>query len=171
MESLLGRLPDLDRGKMPAVGTALAEGLLRELLQGGEERLLDLVAGIKEVDNGDDWKARFLLHRLVMLVGAADRAEQRGMVAGLLLEESIGERPAGVRVFLLSQLRLIADGTAVPKLVSLLGANEREIVDGASMALVSIGEDALPALRKALAKAQGPQRDVIANAVAQVGGR
>jgi hypothetical protein len=170
IESLLRRLPDLEKGKMPAVDPGLAEKLLERLLKGGEGLVRDLASRIDEVDSGKDWKARFLLHRLTMLVGAPDRAAQRGMLAGLLLEESIGGRPAGVRVFLLSQLRLVADGTAVPKVVVLLGANESEIVDAAALVLVSIGVDALPPLRKALAGAQGPQRDAIGNAIAQMGG-
>lgn len=156
---------------MPGVDPGLAANLLHHLLDGGEELVIDLISGVADVDNGGDWKVRFLLHRLVMLVGAPDRAAQRGMLAGVLLKESGGARSEGSRVFLLSQLRLIADTGAVPRLVTLLMENAPEIVDAAALVLVSIGQPALPALNDALTGAKGPQRDAIGNAIAQIGDR
>lgn len=166
--ALLERLPELAGGKVPPVDPALAGEIAESILQGGEPALAALLDGLGAVDDGSDWKARLMLHAVVNLAAGADGAASRETVAGTLLAESAGGRPAGVRVFLLGQLRLLAGADAVPAVVPLLTAVAPGVADAAAAVLVSIGPAALPALRLAHEGAEPRHQEVIGNAIAQV---
>lgn len=118
--ALLSRLPELQGGKMPPIDPALTNELVPTLLKGGKDAITGLIDTLREVDNGSDWKARFLVQALVSAVGTAAQAPQRQMLTEILLAEATGSRPAAVRTFLLTRLRLIADTNAVAKLIPLL---------------------------------------------------
>ncbi len=153
---------------MPPVDPRLADELVQACLQAGKECIVGLIDGIGAVDNGSDWKPRFLLQALVAAVGVADRGPQRRMLADALLAEATGERSPAVRAFLLARLRLIAGDDAVAKLVPLLAAEDPQLADAAAAVLVSVGPPAKQALANALKGAKGRAQAVIANALAQI---
>jgi hypothetical protein len=165
---LLERLPELEGGKMPPIDPKLAAELVQATLAGGKEAIIALIDQLKEVDNGSDWKARFLLQALIVSVGTPAQDPQRQMLATVLLDEAAGTRPPSVRTFLLARLRLIAGGDMVAKLVPLAAAQDAQFADAAATVLVSIGAPAKEPLANALKTAQGRPKDVLANALAQI---
>ena len=166
--ALLARLPELQDGKLPPIDANLTTELVRTILAGGKEAVIALIDALREVDNGGDWKARFLLQALVVAVGPAAQAAPRNTLAAILLDEAAGTRPAAVRTFLLARLRLLADPTAVAKLVTLLASDNPPLTDAAAAVLVSIGTPSKEPLAAALKAAQGRQQEVIKNALAQL---
>lgn len=168
INSLLSRLPELQGGKMPPVDPVLTAELVPTLLKGGKDAITALLNALHEVDNGSDWKARFLLQTLTIAVGTAEQAAQRQLLATVLLDEAAGARPPSVRTFLLHRLRLIAGADAVARLVPLLASDHPPLGDAAAAVLVSIGAPSKAPLAAALTAAQGRPQEVITNALAQI---
>lgn len=166
--ALLNRLPELQDGKMPPIDADLCAELVQTLLQDGKPAIAGLIDALREVDNGSDWKARFLLNTLASSAAAPALAPRRQMLAALLLDEAAGTRPAPVRTFLLARLRLLADKDAVPQLIPLLAAEDPQLCDAGAAVLVSIGTPAKAPLAEALKTAQGRRKEVIGNALAQI---
>jgi len=166
--AFLGRLPDLQGGKMPPIEATLTNEIVQTCLKGGRESIVGLIDALREVDNGGDWKARFLLQALTISVGTPDLAAQRQVLAAVLLDGAAASRPAAVRTFLLSRLRLIAGSDAVARLLPLLAADDPPLADAAATVLVSIGPPSKEPLAAALKNAQGRQKEVIENALAQI---
>lgn len=166
--TLLKRLPELRDGKMPPIDVNLTSELVQTLLKGEKPAIAGLIDALREVDNGSDWKARFLLQTLVIAVGPAAQAPQRQMLADVLLDGASGSRPVSVRTFLLARLRLIAGPDMVAKLIPLLAAEDPQLADAAATVLVSIGAPAKAPLVDAHKTAQGRSKEVIGNALAQI---
>ncbi len=153
---------------MPPIEPRLSSELIQALLQGGKDAIRGLIDTLREVDNGSDWKTRFLVTTLVSAVGAPGQDPQRQMLAAVLLDEAAGARPEPVRTFLLARLRLIAGTDAVAKLIALLAADNPQLSDAAAAVLVSIGNPAKEPLAEALKAAQGRRKQVMENALAQI---
>jgi hypothetical protein len=168
INALLNRLPDLQGGKMPAIDANLSTELVQTFLKGGKAAITGLIDTLREVDNGSDWKARFLVTTLVSSVGTPGQESQRQLLAAILLDEATGGRPESVRIFLLARLRLITGKDAVAKLIALLAADKPQLNDAAAAGLVSIGSPAKEPLSEALKTAQGRRKEVIENALAQI---
>ncbi|MEI6674307.1 MAG: hypothetical protein WCO57_03920 [Verrucomicrobiota bacterium] len=166
--ALLNRLPELQEGKMPPIDANLSSELVQTLLKGGKDAISGLINAVREVDNGSDWKARFLVTTLVSSVGAPGQDSQQQMLAAALLDEATGTRPESVRIFLLARLRLIAGKDAVAKLIAFLAGDNPQLSDAAAAVLVSIGSPAKEPLAEALKAAQGRRKEVIENALAQI---
>jgi len=166
--ALLNRLPELQDGKMPPIDATLSTELVQTILKGEKAAIVGVIDALREVDNGSDWKARFLLQTLVISVGTPALAPQRQMLADLMLDEAAGNRPSSVRTFLLERLRLLAGQDAVAKLIPLLAAEDSQLADAGAAVLVSIGTPAKAPLAEALKTAQGRRKEVIGNALAQI---
>lgn len=166
--SLLDRLPELQGGKMPPIDANLTHELVQTFLQGGKDAIVGLIDTLREVDNGSDWKTRFLLHSLVSSVGSPAQAAPQELLGATLLDAAAGSRHVYVRTFLLIQLRRIASPDMVPKIIALLAAEAPQLADAAAAALVSIGAPAKAPLAAALKGAQGRQQEVIENALRQI---
>jgi HEAT repeat protein len=143
--------------KLPNGDLAVATAAYADLVKLGPQGIKDLAALIVEPGAMDDSKARTAFHGLAMYVSRPGADAERKMfsetVAGLLG----GKAPNSVKSFYLTQLRLAGLPDAAPAIGGLL-LND-ELCDYAAQALVSIGpEAAAPALRQALAKAQGKCR-------------
>jgi len=165
---VLNSLPDLQGGKMPAIDPKLADEVVQTLLKGGKEAITGVIEMLREVDDGADWKARFILQALVISTGNPGQDPQRRMLATVLLDEAAGSRPAPIGVFLLARLRMIADTDLVPKLIPLMGADNPQLADAAATVLASIGTPAKEPLTGALKSARGRTKEVIENALAQI---
>ncbi|MCX6877067.1 MAG: hypothetical protein NTW21_25140 [Verrucomicrobia bacterium] len=166
--AILKRLPELQEGKMPPVDANLSTELVQAILKDGKNSIVGLIDALRELDNGSDWKTRFLLNTLVSAVGTPAQTAPRQMLATALLDEALGTRPSAVRAFLLGRLRLIADKEMVAKLIPLLAADDPPLADAAAAVLVSIGTPAKAPLAAALMGAQGRRKEVIENALAQL---
>ncbi len=91
--ALLNRLPELQDGKMPPIDATLSTELVQTILKGEKAAIVGVIDALREVDNGSDWKARFLLQTLVISVGTPALAPQRQMLADLMLDEAAGTAP------------------------------------------------------------------------------
>jgi len=165
---VLNSLPDLQDGRMPTIDPKLANEAVQTVFTGGKDAITGVIGSLREVDDGTDWKARFMLQALVIAAGNPDRDAPRRMLATILLDEAAGSRPVPIRSFLLARLRLIADKDMVAKLIPLAGADHPQLADAAATVLVSIGTPAKESLTEALKSAQGRTKEVFENALAQI---
>lgn len=166
--ALLDRLPELRKGKMPPIDPKLSTEIVTSIAKDGQAAVGALIDTLQEIDDGSDWKARFLLRNLVTSTGNPGQDQVRRQLAKTLLAEATGNRPAPIRTFLLLQLRLIADKEAVPKLIPLLSAKDAPLANAAAATLVSIGIPARPPLNAALKSAKGRFQELIEYALVQI---
>ena len=66
---LLNSLPDLQGGKMPPIDPKLADEVVQTILKGGKDAIIGVIEMLREVDEGADWKPRFMLQALVIAAG------------------------------------------------------------------------------------------------------
>jgi hypothetical protein len=79
--ALLDRLPELRKGKMPPIDPKLNAELVNTVVAGGKPSVTELIDELQEVDDGSDWKGRFLLHALVTSAGTPGQDKQRLQLA------------------------------------------------------------------------------------------
>ena len=167
MNEWTGQLPELEDGRrFPGVEREVAEGIYEEALaaEGGIEVLAD---GLQEMDDGGDWKVRFLVRGLVNSVGAKGGANVEATLVAAAMD---ADRGPGVRAFLLEQVRFIAGEASVPAVVPALGEVDERLMDAAAAVIVTVGGDAAKAaLRGAMENVAPARRVVLENALKQVG--
>ena len=82
LQTLLTQFPDPKGGKMPPTDADLVNDLGHDLIQAGRAAVTALVASLEEVDDGSDWKSRFLLNALAIHVGEAGHAVEESLCVG-----------------------------------------------------------------------------------------
>lgn len=171
IDALFTRIPELEEGvRFPALDPAEAPGLFDEVLSGGEGAVGAIFDRLQEIDDGTDWKARFLLHALATHVSGEGRDEARKELQAACASAAVSDRPASLRTFVLQQLRWIADGEVVATVAPLVTDADRQLADAALAVMVSVGREARPTLRQALEAKPGDVHEVaIRNALAQIG--
>ena len=171
ISELIGRIPELDDGvRFPAVDTAVTRELCQLLIDGAPGSVSAAADSIVEIDDGTDWKVRFLLHQLATFVSAPGKGAERGKIQDAVTALLAEERPVYQKTFLVSQLQFIADSKALPALTDLLrGQGDARLVDAIVAAMVAVGPEARPFLRSAAKEARGEVKAAIENAVLQVG--
>lgn len=171
IDALFARIPELEDGvRFPALDPAEAPVLFDEVLAGGDEAIGAIVDRLREIDDGTDWKARFLLHALATHVSGEGRGDVRKALQAAYAGAAVSERPAPVRTFVLQQLRWIADDEAVATVAPVVVDGDRPLADAALAVMVSVGRAARPALREALEAKPGEVHEAaIRNALAQIG--
>jgi hypothetical protein len=138
-------------------------------LAAGEAGLAELIGMIQEVDDGTDYRARYVLHGLAVHVCAAERKDERKLLCRVLAEALNGPRPAAIRGFLARQLQVCGTRQEVPALGRLLG--DAEVCEYAAQAILAIGDGAGPAFREALDRLPAAQRRTLVQALLLTGGR
>jgi HEAT repeat protein len=152
IEELVVRIPPLDRkGTFTAPAweesAAVFQGLLRL------DATSALVGMLGPVDDGEDYKIRFILHGLAQYLGRPGLEAQRRKFSAALAAELSGQRPASVRGFCARQLQVVGGPEAVPALGKALA--DPEVGEYAAQALQAIGGAAAAELRQGL---DGPSR-------------
>jgi hypothetical protein len=140
----------------------VADKLCDQVLAGGRESLLELIALIRDpaADDFKNYKPEYLLHCLTVRVGRPDQAaSRRGFSDTLAAQVRHEQLPLHTRGFLVRELQWIGDEAAVPALGPLL--TTEALCDDAARALISIGAGAAEQFRAALPKAQGRCRLVV----------
>jgi hypothetical protein len=171
IDSLTGRIPDLEDGvRFPAVESGLSRDLCQALVDGAPGSVAAVADAIHEVDDGTDWKRRFLLHQACTFVHAPGMESGKRKLQAALLEVLREARPAYQKTFVVSQLQFIADAEVLPVLAGLLpGEGDARLVDATVAAMVAAGAEAKPFLRRAAGEVQGGAKDAVENALLQVG--
>jgi hypothetical protein len=169
LEKLLAKLPESKDGKMPPIDADLTNDLGHDLIDGGRPAVAALLRSLREIDDGSDWKSRFLLNALAIHVGETGHDERKQDFIDSCLSELGGDYPDTVKAFTLTQLRLVAGPKDAPKILPLLDSAHPQIADAAADTLVSIGTAAKEPLREALRGARGRARELIDHSLAQIG--
>ena len=152
---LVDKIPPLDKGGTftgPPWEEAIA--IFDAVLKAdGVSAVIDL---LKPLDDGQDYKARYLLHGLAQYLGRPGKEEARAKYSTALAAGLSSEKPAGVRGYLARQLQVIGGSEAVPALGKALA--DPELCEFAAQALLAIGNGAAAEFRKAYPAVTGPAR-------------
>lgn len=159
---LVEKIPPLDKGGTFTAppweeAAAICDAVLKA---DGVGAVIDL---LKPVDDGQDYKARYLLHVLAQYLGRPGKEEARARYSTVLAERLTGGAPASVRGYLARQLQVVGGAEALPGLGKAL--LDPEIFEYAVQALLAVGEGAAAELRKALPALKGPPRLAVLQAL------
>ncbi len=164
LAELVDRVPPLDkRGTFTGPAWEEIIPVLDGLLAGGRESLIGVVALLKDVDDGADYKARYLLHALAQYLGRPGKEAGRTLFVEALASQLGAERSKSAVGYLARQLQVIGDKSAVPALGKLLA--DAELCEYATQALLSIRDGAAAEFRKALPDLKAGQRLTVIQAL------
>ncbi len=163
VEQLVASIPDLDKsGKIDGPKPDDARKTFEALLTGGRGAIDKLLGMIRQVDNGEDWKARYILHGLATYVCRPSKAEQRGVFVGAIVAKLKGDAPKAVKATLIRELQVAGSAEAAQVLGEFLA--DGELYTWAASALLAIRKGAAGEFRKALPAATGrPKATIIQN--------
>ncbi len=154
VEQLVASIPDLDKhGKVDGPKPDDANKTFEALLTAGREAIDKLLGMIREVDNGEDWKARYVLHGLAHYVCQSSKAEQRGLLVDAIVAKVKSDAPKNVKAALIRELQVAGSAKTVPALGEFLA--DDELYTWAASALLAIGQASAGEFRKALPGATG----------------
>lgn len=151
--TVLGSTPNHVNGKHEGPSPSDAPNIFDALTTGGSPAFIALIDQLKEVDNGEDYKARFLLHGLATYTCGPGKGKHKKQLADTLAAQLNADRPATIKTYLLQTLQLIGDNNVAAAIGKHL--LDDKLGDPAAAALVAIGKDGASELRTALPKATG----------------
>lgn len=155
--ALVGKMPEPDKhGKLDGIPWPEAEKVYDEILQGGRENVAKLVGLLKEVDDGEDYKARYVIHGLALHVCRPEKKAQREAFTTALVSLLGGDRPKSVQGFVIREIQVAGGKEAAGPLGKLLA--DDVLYEDAAMALLAIRDGAAEQFRKALPAAKGKPR-------------
>ncbi len=159
--ALVNQTPDLDEhGKVH--GTPWPENvkIYDSLLEKGADGIRQVVGMLQAVDDGTDYKPRYVLHGLVMYTGRPGKEAKSLLLRETLCSELSENYPVSVKGYLLRQLQLCGNETSAPALGAFL--LDEENWEYAAQALQAIGGDAsLEQVRAALPKAMQTEKHLL----------
>jgi len=146
-----------------------ASKIFTEILSGGRDSLMELLALVREPSDADykSYKAGYVLHGLVILAGQGGNERQRRLLVDTLASQ-LGQEgySKAVKGYFIRELRLLGGKEAI----SALGAHllDDDLCGDATQALLTIRENVAPQFRSALKKATGRNRLPILQALGQL---
>ena len=151
--AIVNQTPDLDQfGKVHGMPWTENEKIYDSLLGAGEDGIRQVVGMLHDIDDGTDYKPRYVLHGLVMYCGRPEKDEARKLLRETLCSELAEDYPASVKGYLLRQLQLCGNEISAAAIGACL--LDQENWEYAAQALQSIGGDAsLAQFRASLSKA------------------
>ncbi|MBI3858395.1 MAG: HEAT repeat domain-containing protein [Planctomycetes bacterium] len=164
ISDLVDQVPALDkRGTFTGPSWEEAMPMLDGLLAAGKEGIVAVVAMLKDVDDGSDYKARYALHALAQYVGRPGKEAQRTLFVDALASQLGGDRPRGAQGYVARQLHVVGSKDCAPALGRLLG--DAELGEYAAQALLAIRAGAVEQFRKALPDLKGGPRLTVLQAL------
>ena len=136
---------------------------LDAVLAAGKDGVVAVVAMLKDVDDGADYKARYFLHVLAQYLGRPGKEASRSLFVDALATQLGGERPKGVQGYVARQLQVIGSKECAAALGKLLA--DPELCDTAAQALLAIRAGAVEEFRKALPDLKGGPRLTVLQAL------
>ena len=173
IKTLVGLIPDADEpektSKFTGPSPEIAAKICDEVLAGGQESLLELIAMLRPPSEQGprDFKAGYLLHCLAVHVGRTGKEAERTMLAETLASQLGGEKlPKAAQGLLIRELQVAGGKEAVEALGKAL--LDEELYEYVAQALLAIRDGATPELRKAFPKAGEKGRVTLAQALGVV---
>ncbi|RPH35868.1 MAG: hypothetical protein EHM91_16700, partial [Planctomycetota bacterium] len=128
---LVDQIPALDkRGTFTGPSWDEAMPILDGILAAGKEGVLAVIGMVKPVDDGSDYKARYVLHALAQWVGRPGKEAARTIVA-----EALAAKPND---YCARQLQVCGTKNQAPALGRMLA--DPELCESAAQALLAIRE-------------------------------
>lgn len=167
---LVNKMPDPDqRGMYCAdIDKEKIEGAIADIHKGGRDNIIGIIDMLVEPGKGDDVKAHYALHCLVLHVCKLKGERRRRRFAETLASQIGGDRPKAVQKYLVRELQ-IAGGREVVEALGKLLVDE-ELCEPAAQALATIGEGAAEQLHGALSRVSGKCRLTILQNIGVVRG-
>jgi len=160
LKALVARMPDHDPNStyvnMDDEKIVAAQQVVAELHKGGRDAVLGLIDMLVEPGQGDDTKPHFALHLLAVHVTGLGDDQARARFAQAVASQVGGDRPKGVRKYLIQELALAGGKEVAETLGKML--LDPDLCDDAARALAAIRDGAAEALLAALPKVQGRSR-------------
>lgn len=158
------QVPALDK-RGTFTGPAWEEILpaLDAVLAAGKDGVVAVVAMLKDVDDGADYKARYFLHAIAQYVGRPGKEAQRTTFIEALASQLGGDRPKGVQGYVARQLQVVGSKDSAPALGKVLA--DPDLCEYASQALLAIRAGAAEEFRKALPELKGGPRLTVLQAL------
>ena len=161
---------ELEDGKrFPSLPPDRATKLFDDILAAGEGAVAGLIDGLNEVDDGKDWKVRFVLGALASHVGAKETAAGRKKLEKAYTAALQDDRPEAVRTFVTMQLQWFGGPGCVAAVAEQLASDNTQLVDAAAATLTAIGKPAAGALKSMRGKAGEHAKTAIEHAIRQIG--
>ncbi len=179
LKALVNQIPDPDEGGFsdgrylpsPDEGGTFrniegnkVEEVIARIHKGGRENILGLIDMLVEPGKGDDFKARFALHLLAVLVTRKGNEQARSEFAQAVASQIGGDRPKAIQIYLIEQLQLAGSKAVIATLGKAL--LDPELCDTAARALTSIRDGAAEQLLSVLPNVQERQRLSVINSLA-----
>src|SRR5689334_11290270 len=136
---------------------------LDAVLAAGKDGVVAVIAMLKDVDDGADYKARYFLHVLAQYLGRPGKEASRAMFAEALASQLGGDRSKGVQGYVARQLQVIGGKESAAALGKLLP--DPELCEYAAQALLAIHAGAVEEFRKALPELKGGPRLTVLQAL------
>lgn len=151
---LVDQVPALDkRGTFTGTTWEEALPLFDGVLAAGRSGVVAVVGMLKEIDDGADYKARYVLHGIAQYVGRPGKEAARALFIEALASTLGGEIPKGAQGYVARQLQVIGSKDSAPALGKLLA--DPELCEYAAQALLAIRAGAVEQFRKALPDLKG----------------
>ena len=161
---LVDQIPALDkRGTFTGPSWEEAIPIFDGVLAAGKEGVVAVVAMLKEIDDGADYKARYVLHGLAQYLGRPGKEAGRALFVDALASQLGGDRSKGAQGYVARQLQVIGTrecGAALAKLLP-----DVELCEYAAQALLAIRAGAVEEFRKALPDLKGGPRLTVLQAL------
>jgi|MDTC01.3.fsa_nt_gb HEAT repeat protein len=159
--ALVNQIPDLDEfGKVH--GTPWPENIqVYDSIFGiGAAGIRQVIGMLQAIDDGTDYKPRYVLHGLVMYTGRPELNVQGKLLRETLAAELQEDHPVPVKGYLLRQLQLCGNETSAPALGAFL--LDKVNWEYAAEALQAIGGDACIAqVRTAFSKSKPSKKHLL----------
>lgn len=167
--SWLALIPNLEGGRrFPGVPPDDAAKLFDEVLAGGKAGIVELIDSLQDVNDGQDWKTRFLLHGMASHTGSASRKADRAKLEAIYAGELVGDRSAPVKTFLVMQLQYFAGKGSVGPVAEQLRSDDPMLIAAAAATLTAIGPSASKAMKAMQGKVGERARGAIDHALMQI---
>ena len=159
--ALVNETPDLDEfGKVHGVPWPESAKIYDSILAKGADAIRQVVGMLQAVDDGTDYKARYVIHGLTMHTGKPEKTTHGKLLRDTVCSELQEGYPASIKGYLLRQLQLCGDETSAPAIGAFL--LDHENWEYAAQALQAIGGDAsLRQFRLALPKAAALEKHLL----------
>ena len=154
LAAIVGSMPNADGGEGKYTGPDPATALraVETVLQGGQTTVIALARMLVEPGQGEDYKARYLLHALATHAARPGAETERLMVCEALVSLLGGSTPKGVQAKILEELKWVGAKESAEPISRLL--LDETLYACAADALVAIGGTE-GQLRRALVAAKG----------------